>query len=76
MSTDNHWPKLEQAQGLQVDVIIDHPNMNRLAEACGPFFHWMNDHDDTPDSRVTFSADATTFTINGVTYDNPEASSN
>lgn len=38
------FPKLEQAQSLLLQVILDHPRMRHLSIACGPFFEWMKDH--------------------------------
>lgn len=67
---DNRWPKLEQAQEIQVTVITDHPGMTGLAISCGPFFKWMHDHDH-PGAGITWSPNGSQFTIAGVTYDLP-----
>jgi hypothetical protein len=64
---DNRWPKLEQAQGLQVDVIIAHQQMTGLAISCGPFFDWMTKHDHH-DPRIVWTLDGTEFIIDGDTY--------
>jgi len=38
-------PELIRAQDILLTFIVEHPRMERLSIACGPFFTYMTRHD-------------------------------